>query len=147
MEMEMVCYICSPSILQKTQNSNPVVGKMLQGAHPMIDLKAIKKRHEAATKGPWRAIRDTGVRNDGGYVVFSKAKPSHYLGQDERYEREIGEWHGNLEFIAHARQDLPDCIAEIERLQALVKSAYIEAYQNDWDWESSEAHKALEDKQ
>ena len=85
------------------------------------ELKAIKARCEAATEGPWRAIRDTGVRNDGGYVVFSKAKPSHYLGQDERYEREIGEWHGNLEFIAHARKDLPDCIAEIEQLIAALE--------------------------
>ena len=49
---------------------------------------------------PWRSVRNTGVRNDGGYVVFPKAKPSHYPGQDERYEKEIAEWHGNLDFIA-----------------------------------------------
>jgi len=54
------------------------------------------------TELPWRAIRNTGIRNDGGYVVFSKPKPCHYSGQDERYEREIKEWHGNLEFIALA---------------------------------------------
>ncbi len=83
-------------------------------------LSQINARCEAATEGPWRAVGDVGVRNDGGYVIFSKAKPSHYLDQDERYEREIGEWHANLELIAHARQDLPDCLAEIKRLQGVL---------------------------
>ena len=86
-------------------------------------LAEIKARCEAATEGPWRAVRNTGVRNDGGYVVFSKAKPSHYPGQDERHEREIGEWHANLDLIAHARQDLPVCLDEIERLQKVVDAS------------------------
>ncbi len=52
------------------------------------------------TELPWRAVRGTGIRNNGGYIVFSKDKPFHYPGQDERYEREVKEWHGNLEYIA-----------------------------------------------
>ena len=59
------------------------------------------------TKLPWEVIRDTGIRNNGGYIVFSKDKPFHYPGQDERYEREINEWHGNLEYIVRACNAFP----------------------------------------
>ena len=69
------------------------------------------------TELPWRAVGDTGIRNDGGYIVFSKAKPFHYPGQDERYEREIQEWHGNLDYIALACNNHEDLLAICKKIK------------------------------
>ncbi len=84
------------------------------------------------TELPWRAVRDTGIRNDGGYIVFSKAKPFHYPGQDERYEREIQEWHGNLEFIVQACNSYEDLLAECKNA---VKQMEDEPVQAGGEWE------------
>jgi len=57
------------------------------------------------SKLPWRATEGSespGVRNDGGFICFLKGRPFHYHGQDERYEQELREWQGNLDFIVTA---------------------------------------------
>ncbi len=129
----------------------------------MIDLKAIKARYEAATEGPWWKIvlpwRDcttepyvfAGPTEDphGGIPVADS--PLH-----EAIESDIDN-EANMTFIAHARKDLPDCVDEIERLQALVKTAHREGFAaiegfaaydaDDYLWKNSEARKALESKQ
>jgi hypothetical protein len=86
------------------------------------ELEAIRKRAEAATPGPWGyADRDN--------VVFT-------ANADYKYAVEIAEEVGHKfdgEFIAHAREDVPKLLAEIERLRRelsfiahvdLVKNAY-----------------------
>lgn len=88
------------------------------------ELAAIRERAERATEGPWsvyygRAFSHERFDSDG----------------DKRLPTGIGQvfishdhWDGNyfdasdedIEFIAHAREDIPKLLAEIERLQRLV---------------------------
>ena len=67
-------------------------------------LKAMNARCEAATGGPWII----GVRLDSaGWPLFS-IRDLESIGEKE--------YDANALFIQNARQDLPDCIAEIGRL-------------------------------
>jgi len=71
------------------------------------------------SKGKWEStfnsIKERGVRNSGGFICFLP-KPSHYSGQDERYERELKENKANAELIARA----PELEAQnVELLEAL----------------------------
>lgn len=95
------------------------------------ELEDMKQRCEKATPAPWiqqddypraiwiknpESIRTPHGWEDGFYIVppddFDKVKIE------------------NTEFIAHAREDLPRCLAEIERLQSVLKTIR-EAGQND----------------
>jgi hypothetical protein len=58
------------------------------------------------TPGPW-AVTDIGIRDHGGYICFTKP-PTHYQGQDQRYEKELAERNANKWLIASA----PDLLAE-----------------------------------
>lgn len=78
-----------------------------------LDLNArlheVRKRAEAATKGPWSYY---GSDN----VIVSEA-------EEYSYAPEIAEEFtitSDAEFIAHARQDVPALIAEVERLNGVV---------------------------
>lgn len=76
----------------------------------IIDLEAIRTRCEAATAPPWKVktfpnIEIPGVFGGvcyGGYSVYNPPEPA------------------DAEFIAHAREDIPNLLAEIKRLQAIV---------------------------
>ena len=78
----------------------------------MIDLKAIKAREEAATEGPWQSLLRSvkSVREDRRREAIIA---SSGLSDGHRKEAEA-----NMEFIAHARTDVPALIAEVERLRA-----------------------------
>lgn len=92
------------------------------------DLNAIRARAAAATKGPW--YLDAGVDNTGTVFVGNRADGREYglweivlasgdpLGDltPEAAKRELA----NCEFIAHARQDIPDLCDEVERLRSIV---------------------------
>lgn len=85
---------------------------------------AAKERCERATPGPWTEQYEY----DGKYTVFMAL---HAHGNPWEREKE------NVTFAAHARTDLPDALAEIERLQAEIKrlrealDMAIEAYQGE----------------
>ncbi|QIC06154.1 hypothetical protein GOP56_11370 [Brevibacillus sp. 7WMA2] len=76
------------------------------------EIGAIRKRAEDATVGSWRFCGDKfgdlivyspeirGFRNNGGEIAVLM------YGSDE-----------DAEFIAHAREDIPKLLAEIERLR------------------------------
>lgn len=72
-------------------------------------LAEIKARCEAATEEPWLRRWTEDKKNywveasDGQQFIVAKPCNSEKLAED-------------AELIAHARQDLPDCVAEIERL-------------------------------
>lgn len=97
------------------------------------ELEKIRKRSDAATPGPW-------VSEDGGYDVCLGYKPRHIrigwwsgdheedCNADNRRVCELSdgeynsyknkeEMQANAEFIAHAREDVPALLDEIERLK------------------------------
>lgn len=76
----------------------------------MLDLRAIKSRLAAATPGPWETDDDTCVQ---------------WHGVPDRDVVEIGRIHepGDCDFVVHAREDIDDLIAEVERLRAIEAAA------------------------
>ena len=89
-----------------------------------LDLDAIRARAEAATPGPWEP--DTSVRGDcvvwgpdGQFLLTQQAEP-HWLPDANGAPRQVAfdVDRRDCEFIAHAREDIPALLAEIERLRA-----------------------------
>lgn len=82
-------------------------------------LQAIKDRAEKATLGPWDFERGIKERGDRRPAVI------------EYFDYDYGEWfiHGDIsnlndaEFIAHAREDIPKLVAEVERLKSAIAEA------------------------
>ena len=94
-----------------------------------LDLEPIKAREAAAVKGPWtngsrpddkhmgKIVARGYVENPNiaGAVVAATWDHQHaivYVGLTRQQTID------NAEFIAHARQDIPALIAEVERLRA-----------------------------
>jgi len=73
------------------------------------ELNAIKERAEKATAGPWRIGMQSpnGLNNVGTIGGLLTAQTA-----DE----------ADAEFIAHAREDIPRLVAEIERLNEIIKN-------------------------
>jgi len=108
------------------------------------ELKAIKDRCEKATPGPWYPVAtDDECSMNARYVgTNSRGWPRHdqQVGMNgERAEETIAitllqyprvadvadeRWDENADFIAHAREDIPKLIAEVERLKQAEDDAY-----------------------
>jgi hypothetical protein len=101
----------------------------------MIDLESIKSRADIATSGPWtNGTRGKGPSGDAhmcqivargvidnpniaGAVIGATwhfRYPISYVGFTRQQNI------NNAEFIAHARNDIPLLIAEIERLRVML---------------------------
>lgn len=74
------------------------------------ELSAIKERAEKAADGPWRIGRQSpnGANNVGTMGGLMTAQTANT---------------DNAEFIAHAREDIPKLVAEVERLREAIKTA------------------------
>lgn len=70
-------------------------------------LETIRKRAQAATSGPWQLV-DT---YDGAWILDSD--DDIISGTVSRIV--------DAEFIAHAREDIPKLLAEIERISSIYK--------------------------
>jgi hypothetical protein len=93
------------------------------------ELKAIRERAEAATPGPWIAEGET-VYSSG--VLIAGTYPAMICDDCDITE---------AEFIAHAREDVPKLLAEIERLRsALEEISEINEY-----YSGNAAREALKD--
>jgi hypothetical protein len=70
------------------------------------------------TPGPWKivftSITARGVRAEKGFICFLP-KPTHYSGQDERYENDLEENHADAHLI-HAAPDLLEACENIMKL-------------------------------
>ena len=75
-------------------------------------LASIRERAEAATEGPWLQGREK-VRYESAREVYTERDPSR-TSRDVCRADEADE---DAEFIAHAREDVPALLAEVERLQ------------------------------
>jgi hypothetical protein len=74
-----------------------------------LDLAAIRARCDAATPGPWEV------------VVRGNTVTSHAITVSDKYisiASGISPKTANAKFIAHAREDIPALIGEVERLQS-----------------------------
>ncbi len=84
----------------------------------MVDIKAIKEREKKATKRPWKSderyiVAEVPWGRPGGEVI-GQMNPTV---QGPRPEYSRSERIANAEFSAHARQDVPDLLDEVEKLR------------------------------
>jgi hypothetical protein len=75
-------------------------------------LAAIAQRCDQATAGPWKSYIEGRDHSSGDNFIMT-AGPDIYL---------IGASIEDQDFIAHARQDLPFLVQEVQRLRAIVAS-------------------------
>ena len=85
-----------------------------------VDLDAIKAREAAATKGPWTLrfhVRSSDPNeHDEWIVVFEALTGSSWADDSTLMDRP------DAQFIAHARQDIPALLAEVNRLRSALSS-------------------------
>jgi hypothetical protein len=77
-------------------------------------LDEIIKRYNSATPGPWRAMIEGRDHTSGSSFIMTGEMTR---GPDIEL---TGATDADLDFIAHARQDIPTLVEEIVRLRILV---------------------------
>ena len=84
-------------------------------SEPSIDLAAIRARADAATEGPWTFDDCSDVRGAKGEFRAPGPWNGFML---------VGPWllDADPKFIAAARLDIPNLLAEVERLRSLLAS-------------------------
>lgn len=84
-------------------------------------LDEIKARVEAATPGPWEwrngNIRTAPVDTESDYY-----DSNGLLCADRPGAKPVIKWQGDKDFIIAARQDVPELVAEVERLRAALEA-------------------------
>lgn len=102
-----------------------------------MNIEEIKAREQAATRGPWKAELSEGDCGKIGECPKGLEYCNDNCQKCEYWEISRGAWpHGpesvecgdycfftdtDAEFICHARTDIPALLAEVERLQKIVK--------------------------
>lgn len=95
----------------------------------MTDLAEIKARCEAATPGPWDYDEmhqeiTTPYSSDQYWLIVSEARQTP--DQDYPVDQFGHTYDANFAFIAHAREDIPALLAEVERLMEDVDALHRE---------------------
>jgi hypothetical protein len=87
------------------------------------EIKKIKERYEANTVAPWVASIVGHDHESGSHFIMKGIPASKDIWQGKRGEdlEIFGATIADLYFIAHARQDIPALIAEIENLHVLLE--------------------------
>ncbi len=80
------------------------------------ELRAIKARCEAASPGPWKSYVEGRDQTSGSDFIMTGEGATR--GNDIEL---TGATRADQDFIAHARQDVPQLLAEIERLRSLLR--------------------------
>lgn len=91
-------------------------------------LNEIKDRLSKTTIAPWVASIEGRDHESGSHFIMTGIPAGENIWQEKRGEdlEIIGATIADIDFIAHARQDIPALIAEVERLQDLLKIKNIE---------------------
>jgi len=84
------------------------------------ELAAMKARLEATTPGPWTSCFEGRDHWGGDSFIHTATQDLYISGED--YAGGGGHFCADQDFIAHARQDMPRLIAEVERLRQLVNA-------------------------
>lgn len=74
------------------------------------DIAEIRKRYERATPGPWKPYVEGRESMSGSSFIMTGGEDIYLTGATV----------ADQDFIAHARQDIPSLVAEVERLRKLV---------------------------
>jgi hypothetical protein len=87
-------------------------------------LDEIKERVSKTTVAPWIASIEGRDHESGSHFIMTGIPVGENIWQEKRGEdlEIIGATIDDLDFIAHARQDIPTLIDEIERLHKLLTS-------------------------
>jgi hypothetical protein len=80
------------------------------------EIEAIRKRAEAATAGPWYNTR-WDVATEPDCTTGYPSSPESICGTFDGEYIENPNGINDAEFIAHAREDVPKLLVEIERLR------------------------------
>ncbi|RKE22234.1 hypothetical protein [Streptomyces sp. TLI_171] len=92
------------------------------------ELTAIAARASAATPGDWEPRLETRSATGGASCIFvdrttsdidNEMYLSHYIGNKQVVSPDP-QLDNDLDFIAHARADVPRLVAEVTRLRALL---------------------------
>lgn len=75
-------------------------------------IAAINARVDAATKGPWTPMIEGRDHTSGSSCIVTSAGGIDLDGASD----------ADIEFLAHARQDIPYLVAELYRLEAMLKA-------------------------
>jgi hypothetical protein len=91
---------------------------MAVGAVTSLDLDAIEKRAERATPGPWKLLNGWEVAS--GLMRFSRIADAEFddVVSTDWDSEDLEATRQDAEFIAHAREDVPDLISRIRHLEA-----------------------------
>ena len=101
---------------------NEKVEKSMSWTKIDSDIVAIKYRLWSATGGNWYYFQEGRDHESGSSFIMTNVPNREDWRNANRGEdlEIIGATHADMEFIAHARQDIPILLAEIERLKALI---------------------------
>ena len=81
-------------------------------ASPVIlDMVAIRHRCDQATPGPWKSYVEGRDHDSGSSFIMTGGEDIELIGASV----------ADQDFIAHARQDIPQLVAEIRRLKAIIR--------------------------
>ena len=80
------------------------------GAVTEEELSAMKARYERATPGPWTFISESRDHIVGSDFIMTGGEDIYLTGATT----------ADQDFIAHARDDIPRLVEEVERLRKLL---------------------------
>src|SRR5437764_1063361 len=89
------------------------IGRAKMNQVPLVsddEIEDVKKRCTAATPGPWRSYVEGREQMSGSDFIMTGGEDIYLTGATA----------ADQDFIAHARQDIPMLVAEVERLKKLL---------------------------
>jgi hypothetical protein len=86
------------------------------------ELDEIKSRFEATTIAPWVSfIEGRDCESGSSFIMTGIAKGENIWGETRGEDIYLtGAMNADMDFIAHARQDIPRLLEEIERLNNII---------------------------
>lgn len=113
----------------------------------------IRKRVEKATKGPWKYIYDQEGSSMGWICEPLEGHPGYFSNDLFKVSGDSGQQECNAEFAAHAREDIPYLLAEVERrekqwrswgvVEVAVRNQSVADYCKHWEERTEKAETEL----
>jgi hypothetical protein len=88
------------------------------------ELEEIKARCEATSVAPWVSfIEGRDCESGSSFIMTGIPKGDHIWGENRGEDLYLtGGTNADLDFIAHARQDIPMLLEKIERLKKIINA-------------------------